>query len=866
MFGNQRCVSVTTVLFFTFLAVVGECQGVDARDGDTAAPLPRDAQGQLRVVFDGGSTDAHRVNHLRLLSNAFVENEAFEIVEANAGVGGGHGGKELGSDTDTVDVASEKQIGKTEVANANREISFDVAWDFQPDDTPVELNPGQRANHFPGVYALTSKAFFGTLGLKSTPSTLVPRWSTADEIISEVRNVLGDEEDYVSSASNNWLVKSATHGDVRVLRNGAHGEARVTQEKTLTDSIQRELNADNVVQRRITNPLRVDGHAFDCGVYVLVNGEKDGTRSSWEAYVFDETLLRFVGDESVDDLLGKKYPGAWDVETLKELGAGGDDSKSSDAPVNWNALGAYLELTFGKGTSSHVRESMHDSITHALNAASPFVAQEIHSKGTEQFPDGASHFVELLRFDFVIDDGSGDRGNSTGTTGQPFLSTPKPWLIEVNASPNLHPASKLQERVLRRLCARVTNALLFWSRTKANRNEAYSIDNDNVFTKLPLYDDGELFVDDTTRNNFRRTLKYHRDEPDVDCVLTAWGDWGACNGGSCGDGKRTRSRSMTTQQAEHGSACPDEGVLTETEQCSTICSPPPPTSEPSPPPPHPSPPLKPSPPPPPPPTSSRVFDVDIELVSVETFDEAAQTTTAQVVFENLVASTSTETETEPDVTNVDVVSYGYMARTEVTLANVSADDKDEDNLWVTAASVLSLNTDTAPTNIVLGIDRHNASVSTVEVNVLKVGSAGDDVAESLRESALNATSEFSIALNSAGYSILSAMEIGTVTSTTLRITVATVGDVTRLDQFVVVTKNALTSRIKSGAVAGNLTANSVRVSSVSESYDERFAETFVGIQSQAALDTESYSRALRRRVGPFLAVTCAAAVLVVSQS
>ena len=91
MFGNQRCVSVTTVLFFTFLAVVGECQGVDARDGDTAAPLPRDAQGQLRVVFDGGSTDAHRVNHLRLLSNAFVENEAFEIVEANAGVGGGHG-------------------------------------------------------------------------------------------------------------------------------------------------------------------------------------------------------------------------------------------------------------------------------------------------------------------------------------------------------------------------------------------------------------------------------------------------------------------------------------------------------------------------------------------------------------------------------------------------------------------------------------------------------------------------------------------------------------------------------------------------------------------------------------------------------
>jgi hypothetical protein len=49
----------------------------------------------------------------------------------------------------------------------------------------------------------------------------------------------------------------------------------------------------------------------------------------------------------------------------------------------------------------------------------------------------------------------------------------------------------------------------------------------------------------------------------VDCAVSDWGDWGACSK-SCGGGVHTRKRTVVTQPANGGKACPD---LSETEAC-----------------------------------------------------------------------------------------------------------------------------------------------------------------------------------------------------------------------------------------------------------------------------------------------------------
>jgi hypothetical protein len=51
----------------------------------------------------------------------------------------------------------------------------------------------------------------------------------------------------------------------------------------------------------------------------------------------------------------------------------------------------------------------------------------------------------------------------------------------------------------------------------------------------------------------------------VNCEVSAWTDWGACSK-SCGSGEQTRTRTLTKQPANGGSACP---VLSESQPCNT---------------------------------------------------------------------------------------------------------------------------------------------------------------------------------------------------------------------------------------------------------------------------------------------------------
>lgn len=869
MVRHARRRAATAAFLVALLAVAGEGGAVDAEE--KAAPSASSTR--LRVVFDrlaGGAPDAHETNHLRVISHALASRDAFEIVPAAPpGSVPRVPAPSSATDADDVDALSEAFSPFSEV---------DVFWDFEPGDAPRALRAGQRANHFPGSGAMTSKATLATLRLEGpgaarVPATLAPDWSSPED----VRRAAAD----TANETDAWLAKRATHGDVRVLRHAPN-------ESSVASALAATLARGDVAQRRVRRPLRVDGRAFDLGVYVFARGAREQTESDgesdgetvgvWEAFEFDETLLRFVGDaRAADDLLGREYPAAWDVPTLARLGAG----SKQDAPTAWRALARVLDARYGAGAAAAVRRRATETVVAAMDAAAPFVASAIHDANANAsgnaemrapFPDRAAHFFETFRFDFVLDDGSASADG-----------LPTPWLVEVNASPNLKPASAPQEDVLSRLCAKLADAL-----APAQRGAADPTDADAAFARLALRGGGALVpgTDDGNGNTQMSSLargrrlvshsESHAEDvvEDVDCVVSSWGDWGSCS--PCGDGgQRTRSRNITTSKAENGDACP---ALTETESCTTACSPPPPppgeAAPPSPPPPpSPSPPPPPSPPspPPPPPASSRTLDARLELVGFAgAFDAAAQVATASAVAEEMVERVSLSAGL--NVTDVVVVSYGYLARLEVVLRRRESEAESD---WSPLAGALAADAGVSPASrVVLGVAGGANATFAFEVSVASVATAaaGASLASLAASAAADGTSAFASRANETGYAVVDAAAVGSVTATAVRVTLVAMTQTdassadAALDFGVSAVKNALRVAVDAGSVAAKLRARGFDVDASAGAYADRFDDDalFVGSEDpeplrDASLDSSLDSSVARGAESVVLAAFASAA-------
>ena len=182
MVRHARRRAATAAFLVALLAVAGEGGAVDAPMGPGAEEkaAPSASSTRLRVVFDrlaGGAPDAHETNHLRVISRALASrDDAFEIVRAAPpGSVPRVPAPSSATDADDVDAVSEA------FAEA------DVFWDFEPGDAPRALRAGQRANHFPGSGAMTSKATLATLRLEGpgaarVPATLAPDWSSPEDV------------------------------------------------------------------------------------------------------------------------------------------------------------------------------------------------------------------------------------------------------------------------------------------------------------------------------------------------------------------------------------------------------------------------------------------------------------------------------------------------------------------------------------------------------------------------------------------------------------------------------------------------------------------------------------------------------------
>ena len=326
---------------------------------------------------------------------------------------------------------------------------------------------------------------------------------------------------------------------------------------------------------------------------------------------------------------------------------------------------------YGNDAAAALRRDALDVIAASLDAAAPIVASAVVDAGRDAYPDGAGHFFEMLRFDFVI---RADPENEL-----------VPTLVEVNASPNVKPASAPQGVVLDRLCAAVAEAIA----------------NDDAvpegFEPVALEQDGALRC--ASADVRGRALLHHGAEGE-DCVWSDWGEWSACPAWC----ERSRTRTATYPETYHGAHC--DGAGRETEPCvdgdCVVASPPPP-------------PTPPSPPEPPPPSTSSTFERILELPALDgEFGIAAQDALIAVVAARTGAAIST----------VTMVSYEAHATATARVSpsgRAGVDDVREEE-WRAMANALAADANVAADRTSLA---RNVSVAAIRATVHRFGSVSD---------------------------------------------------------------------------------------------------------------------------------------------
>ena len=252
----------------------------------------------------------------------------------------------------------------------------------------------------------------------------------------------------------------------------------------------------------------------------------------------------------------------------------------------------------------------------------------------------------------------------------------------------------------------------------------------------------------------------------------------------------------------------------------------------------------------PPPASSRTLDARLELVGFAgAFDAAAQAATASVVAEEIAERVSLSAGLI--VTDVVVVSYGYLARLEVVLRRRESQPESvsaafavtsNDGDWSPLADALAADAGVSPASrVVLGVAAANNATLAFEVSVASVASvaAGDSLASLAASAAVDGTSAFASRANETGYAVVDAAAVGSVTATAVRVTLVemTQSDASSadaaLDFGVSAVENGLRVAVDAGSVAAKLRARGFDVDA-----------------SAGASPTGSTRRAFRRIGGP----------------
>lgn len=123
-------------------------------------------------------------------------------------------------------------------------VSIEYIFEHFPDQMR-NLKPHQRVNHFPGINYITYKAYMTTHNFYS----FIPATFSFPDMVEDFKSFV------VKNPKKKFVRKSDSNRGVEIVSK---------------DKINFKKNDNKIYQEFIENPLLVDGHAFDLGVYVLI--------------------------------------------------------------------------------------------------------------------------------------------------------------------------------------------------------------------------------------------------------------------------------------------------------------------------------------------------------------------------------------------------------------------------------------------------------------------------------------------------------------------------------------------------------------------------------------------------------------------
>jgi len=225
-----------------------------------------------------------------------------------------------------------------------------------------------------------------------------------------------------------------------------------------------------------------------------------------------------------------------------------------------------------------------------------------------------------------------------------------------------------------------------------------------------------------------------------------------------------------------------------------------------------------------------------------------------------------------NVTDVVVVSYGYLARLEVVLRRRESEAESD---WSPLAGALAADAGVSPASrVVLGVAGGANATFAFEVSVASVASAaaGASLASLAASAAADGTSAFASRANETGYAVDDAAAVGSVTATAVRVTLVAMTQTdassadAALDFGVSAVKNALRVAVDAGSVAAKLRARGFDVDASAGAYADRFDDDalFVGSEDpepprDASLDSSLDSSVARGAESVVLAAFASAA-------
>ncbi|EQC32504.1 hypothetical protein SDRG_09830 [Saprolegnia diclina VS20] len=303
---------------------------------------------------------------------------------------------------------------------------IDLIWSYEYVQLGAigPLKRRHKVNHLPGSFVLVSKGhvYETQLRLQAEHSkfdfNFIPAQYRLPQDVDEFSAAFRARRDDPLVATKpddalynrRWLLKSQAHRGVRFFSG--------------MEELGEHMHTNDMVAQCI-EPLLISGHKFDIGLYVAVT-----SIDPLRIYIYHNALLRMcklpypVSLDNAADLesyVVDEYLPPWEMPALRDFYSE-LPSKTSEGTSHFGVLKKHLE-TIGLDADRFEREIYGDVVKIIAGNRAHFLdAERTYRRQHRQAQDNVgSNFFEMYRFDFMVEDNG------------------KPWLMEVNQSPNLAP-------------------------------------------------------------------------------------------------------------------------------------------------------------------------------------------------------------------------------------------------------------------------------------------------------------------------------------------------------------------------------------------------------------------------------------------